>query len=383
MRSLLALAVSLAAACASARPSPARPSRPAPGSAAVELVESWPLETTLDHADLRDAADVWPQMIAAAQTRIDVAEFYVSNGPRLEPVIRALEDAARRGVRVRVLADAGFHKTYPETLDRLGEHGAQVRLWDVRKLTGGVLHAKYFVVDGREAYLGSQNLDWRSLEHIQELGVRYRLPSCVRALEDIFETDWALAGGGDPQARARPETPYEFGEVAFVASPRGLLPDERLWDLPALVGLLDSAKRTIRVQLLTYRATVPDLLAALQRARDRGVRVEILLSNWSLRHTEELRGLPGEVRILSFGLASAGFIPFARVAHAKYCVVDGERAWVGTSNWERDYFEKSRNVGLVFGGGPLPARLDAFFEGNWKSPYASTIDSAPAPRIGN
>jgi hypothetical protein len=54
--------------------------------------------------------------------------------------------------------------------------------------------------------------------------------------------------------------------------------------------------------------------------------------------------------------------------------VDGARAWVGTSNWERDYFYASRNVGLVIEGGPLPARLDAFFADNWGSTLAEAVD---------
>ena len=73
------------------------------------------------------------------------------------------------------------------------------------------------------------------------------------------------------------------------------------------------------------------------------------------------------------------------MAHAKYMVVDGARAWVGTANWERDYFFQTRNVGLVVEGGPLPARLDAFFAQNWSSPYAEDLVKDrmyQPPRIG-
>jgi phosphatidylserine/phosphatidylglycerophosphate/cardiolipin synthase-like enzyme len=350
--------------CASARPQ-AKPADP------VELVESWPLETTLDHAD------VWPGMIAAARTEIDLAEFYVSIGPRLEPVIAALEQARARGVRIRILADSKFAGTYPETLERLAAHGASVRRW--KPPTGGVLHAKYFLVDGREAYLGSQNFDWRSLEQIQELGVRFTLPEDVRALQDIFELDWALAGGAP---RPPPPAPYAFHGATLTGSPRELLPDERLWDLPALVKLLDSARESIKVQVLTYRADVPELRAALDRAAARGVHVQLLISNWVLRHPQNLDGLPGEVRILSIPQLKSGFIPFARVSHAKFCVVDSARAWVGTSNWEHDYFYKSRNVALVLDGGALPRRLDSFFDGDWNSAYSSTPGDAPKPRVG-
>ena len=372
-------------ACAHAAPQPA--------SSALELVETAPSETTLDHAEMREAWQVWPEMIAHATARIDLAEFYASDEPpsRLTPVIAALEQAAARGVRVRWLAEAGFVKTYPEVLQALSVHGVEVRIFEVKKVMGGVLHAKYFVVDGREAYLGSQNFDWRSLQHILELGVRFRQPDAVRALEDIYALDWALAAGAPPP---RPSSAYEFpqqtsdgAEVTLLASPRGFLPDEKLWDLPALVELVDSARRSVRVQLLTY-AEVPQLQAALVRAAGRGVAVELLVSDWELRPRtlRELRALDPRiaVRIFTVPRAKAGFIPFARVSHAKYCVVDASRGWVGTSNWEPDYFFKSRNVGLLIDGGQIPAQLEAFFTGNWNSQYAAPFDRAreyTAPRL--
>ena len=336
------------------------------------------METTLPQHGLREAWQVWPEMIGRAAERLDFAEFYASEQApsRLTPVIEALRAALLRGVRLRFLADARFAKTYPEVLEDLARSGAQVR-----RLETPFLHAKYFIVDGREAYLGSQNFDWRSLEHIQELGVRFRQPDAVGALLDIFETDWT---GTTQKQHSR----YPPSAARLVASPRGALPDERLWDLPALVQLLDSARKSLRVQLLTWSDDVPELRDAMVRAAARGVSVQMLLSDWELR-AKTLRALRDldprvEVRILTIPPARAGFIPFARVAHAKYCAVDGARGWVGTGNWERDYFEKSRNVGLIFEGGQIPAQLDAFFTSNWNSPYAAPFDRArdyAPPRI--
>jgi phosphatidylserine/phosphatidylglycerophosphate/cardiolipin synthase-like enzyme len=69
-----------------------------------------------------------------------------------------------------------------------------------------------------------------------------------------------------------------------------------------------------------------------------------------------------------------GFLPFARVAHAKYMVVDGTKAWVGTNNWERDYFTKTRNVGLIVEGGSVPPRLEQIFEQNLRSGYMLPLE---------
>ena len=394
------LCVLLVAACGGAR-APADPARERPvaaaSPAAFELVESFPVETGLDHPDIPDAADVWVAMIDGARERIDLAQFYASNraGSRLEPVVRSLERAADRGVAVRFLAESKFVSTYPDTLDRLAHRArVEVRSYEGAALVGGVLHAKYFLVDGREAFLGSQNFDWRSLTHIQELGLRVRDPGVVRALGDVFATDWALAGNAPREFRASPPAGgYRVGPgVAAVFSPRGWLPDEAMWDLPRIVELIDGARRTVRVQLLTYRPDVPELEAALRRAASRGVSVQILVSDWAKRTKtiagiKALQGVDGiDVAFLVIPPWSGGFIPFARVAHAKYLVVDGERLWLGTSNWERDYFHASRNVGVVLEDARLARQLDAFFAGNWRSRYAEPVDPAKqytAPRVSD
>lgn len=394
---LLLVPLLLSLACAAPATAVRAPAPAAPPD--LVLVESSPVETPLDHADIPDAHVVWPEMVNGATKTVDVAQFYVSNAPgsRLEPVIQALEAAADRGVKVRVLAEEKFYKQYPETLERLAKRpGIEMRRLDTAALLGsGVLHAKYFVVDGREAYLGSQNFDWRALEHIQELGLRIRVPEVVRSLTDIFELDWALARGGtvpapspDKQVGGPFPARVEGGTVRVTPahSPQGYLPDPGTWDLPKLVALIDGAKRSVRVQLLTYRAkgrdgsTFPELEDALKRAVARGVKVELLLADWGKRKgtiegLQELQAPPGlTVKLVTIPQWSGGFIPFARVVHAKYMVVDGERAWLGTSNWERDYFTKSRNVGLVVEGEAFARQLERFFADTWTSPYAAEVD---------
>lgn len=371
---------------------------PASAQEVLEIVESVPVETMLDHADLRDAYVVWPEMIDRAQKTLDFAEFYASDDPanrqsRLETVTQAVERAAARGVKVRFLAEKVFQKTYPELLARLdGKDGIEVRIYDFAAFGGGVLHAKYFLVDGREVYVGSQNFDWRSLQHIQELGARVIEPGVARAFLDVFETDWALAGGGDRRNRVHTGSylfPTAIGDaqVTPVFSPTGWLPDPTLWDLPRLVEMIDRATRTVRVQLLTYKTTARDgswfdtLDAALRRAASRGVQVQLLLADWSKRKgtiegLQSLQVIPGiDVRMSTIPPFSGGFVPFARVGHAKYMIVDGRRVWIGTGNWEGDYFTQSRNAGLVIDSPKYGERLDRYFADAWGSPYAYEVDA--------
>ncbi len=362
----------------------------------LALIESQPIETSLDRADLADAAPTWIAMIDAAQKSLDFAEYYASEAEpswrehsRLSAVIDAVTRAVRRGVRVRFLTDAKMALQYPDTLAALAAAGVSVRRLDLQPLSGGVFHAKYFVVDGREAFVGSQNFDWRALSHTQELGVRLASRELSQQLLSLFAYDWALAmgqAGADPPSlpsadRGPALEPRSDGDAAsLVASPRDHLPPGIAWELPQILALLAAAKSSIVVQVMvlaTHERSGQAWLTldgALRQAAARGVRVRLLVSEWALRG-EARRSCSAlsdaiEVRVLRIPHWSGGEIPFSRVAHAKYLVVDGQQAWLGSSNWEERYFFKSRNVGLVLKEPAVPARMQQFFDENWSSPYA-------------
>lgn len=51
--------------------------------------------------------------------------------------------------------------------------GAKVREVNMRRLTSGVLHTKFWVVDKKHIYIGSANMDWRSLTQVTLLYTAY------------------------------------------------------------------------------------------------------------------------------------------------------------------------------------------------------------------
>lgn len=378
------------------------------GGLELELVESAPLETELDNPDLRNTTEVWLEMVGRARRSLDLAHFYASDQApsALTGVIEAIEAAAARGVQVRFLAEEKFYATYPQTLDRLARHpGAQVRRFDVAKSYGGVLHAKYLVVDGEEVFVGSQNFDWRSLEHIVELGLRVRAPGAAASFQALFEADWRVAGGADSSAvfaelaaLPAPSDSIDGANVRYRFSPRSALPSATWWDLPLLVEWIDSAQRRVDVELLTYKSITrakeywDELESALRRAAARGAQVRLLVADWGKRKgtIEGLQSLEPlanfEVRMVTVPAHSSGHVPFARVIHSKYMVVDGARLWLGTSNWERDYFEQSRNASVFVEGGAAPARARRYFERLWTASCAYRVDPSAqyeAPRVGD
>jgi len=416
--------------------------RPAAASNVVDLhddiriVQTVPTETVLRPA-AREPAQEWAAGIAGAKETIDWAAFYVSGEPgsRLEPVVAALIDAAHRGVWIRFLADAGFYKTYPDILDDLAavDH-IQVRLVDYKALAGGVMHAKYFILDRREAYVGSQNTDWRSLEHIWETGAWIELPDYVRALGRIFLMDWADGAHlgedsgspvpGDPGGvREPPEGrgfhENDYGEAPPIGpigwwttgvdgkpdsvyvypafSPRDRLENATQWDLPLILNALRAAEDSVHVTCLTYSPQARDgtywevLDDELRKAAVRGVQVRLMVSDWSKRkptidYLKSLACVPGlEVRMVTIPEASSGFIPFARVIHSKFMTVDGTTFWLGTGNWEKSYFTTTRNVGLIGRHPRVTRELDASFRDMWNSPYAYPVDPGAEyepPRVG-
>jgi phosphatidylserine/phosphatidylglycerophosphate/cardiolipin synthase-like enzyme len=405
----------------------------------VELAETVPVESGLGNPTLASAHDVWVEMIRGAQQSLDIEQFYLSDWPGepMRDVLDAIGAAAKRGVRVRLMLDARMYKTYPQPADSLGTLGnLEVRLIDIGRIAGGVQHSKHFIVDGTTVFLGSQNFDWRSLKHIQELGVRVRDARVAKVFAQAFELDWSQAE--KPTAAARDTTRRPAGTpedstvvkaraaarsraraaakamtppavrwpVAIVQapgdtvmlrasySPRGYIPDSTLWDRDAIVRLLDSARREIVVQTLTYGveegrekdATLDD---ALRRAAGRGVRVQLLISDWEkdraqrIQALKDLSAVPNiEIKLGTVPEWSGGYVPFARVEHCKYAVVDTAETWVGTSNWEPGYFSGSRNLAVTMKNRPIAAQARRIFATSWSAPGAEAFraDATYAPK---
>jgi phosphatidylserine/phosphatidylglycerophosphate/cardiolipin synthase-like enzyme len=410
---LLAAIVELSAAVLAAGAAPAAKTVP---PAPIQLVESVPVESGLGNPGLPAAADVWVEMIDGARRSLDLEHFYLSHWPGepTGPVLDAIGRAAKRGVHVRLLLDARMYATYPSPADSLGRlAGVELRQIDMKKISGGgVQHGKWMIVDGEQVFVGSQNLDWRALKHIHELGVRARDRHIADLFLRVFESDWRASA---PQATASVSTGASAGpsaagpipplpirlvqaagdtvEVWPSFSPRGHIPDPSLWDLDAIVPRIDAARGEIVVQLLTYglgRAAERDstIDEALRRAAGRGVSVKLLVSDWEadngriadLQRLSQVANL--EAKLSTVPEWSGGYIPFARVEHCKYMVVDTLWTWVGTSNWEPDYFHSSRNAALTMRNRLIARQARAIFETSWRSPTSQVVhaDRAYAPK---
>ncbi len=367
----------------------------------IEIVESTPIGTSLDNPDIRNTQEVWLEMIGSAQQSLDLEEYYVSNEPGrlLESVLAAIYKAADRGVKVRLIVDSRMYKTYPESVDSLGHHGSiETRLINFGAIAGGIQHSKYFIVDGKENFIGSQNFDWRSLEHIHELGLRINNKEIAEVYGDIFNLDWQLASDTTKSKKTtqilhkRYRIPIHIaatgGEDAIItptSSPIGYIPDTTLWDERAILDLINGAMKTLTLQFLSYSTrvwgggTYTVIDDAIRNAAKRGVKVRMIVSDWekgspSVDILKALSALPNiEVAFTAIPEWSGGYISYARVEHCKYIVADDTTFWLGTANCEKSYFYTTRNLGIV-GKSPFVAgTLSKIFLKSWNSPYKELV----------
>ncbi len=382
---------------------PARGARPP----AIQFVETHPVETALGNPEIPETLPAWISLIRGARRTLDIEQFYLSTWPGepMDAVMAELGRAAARGVVIRLILDARMVRTYPRAADSLAkQRNWSVRLVDFGRIAGGVQHAKFFLADGAVTFVGSQNFDWRALKHIHELGVIVRDARVTRDFQQVFEMDWAAAtpAGTPPDTTRRtfrapprrPALPLPYrvavapGDTADVwpsFTPTRFIPDTTMDDLKRIVGLVDAARREIVVQLLQYSPEGrgerdPAIDDALRRAAGRGVKVKLLISDWvtggrGLAALQDLAKDPGiEVKLSTLPEWSGGYIPFARVEHCKYMVVDTVKTWVGTSNWEPNYFSASRNLAVTLGHRGLARQARQVFETSWTAPSAATLD---------
>ncbi|HEU4843363.1 MAG TPA: phospholipase D-like domain-containing protein [Burkholderiaceae bacterium] len=365
-----------------------------------ELVQTAPRETTLSSADLRDPATVWSELFDQARKEIVLGQFYVVGqaGSAFERVLTRLEAAGRRGVHIRFLLDQkGVRLSDAATIARLKAiPNLELRIIDFNKLTGnGILHAKYLVVDRATAYVGSQNFDWRSFEHIHETGLRITEARIVGQVQAVFDQDWRaqalVTQGLEVPALNQQPVAADYRQDAFLlASPNRYNPAGVGDAETGLPALLAAAQNEVRIQLLDYaplsygpKGTRPYYAVidnAVRSAANRGVKIKLMVSNWNLEEPEQvylksLALLPNvEVRVVTLPAASTGFIPFARVIHSKIMVIDNQLAWVGTSNWTGGYMDLSRNLEVVMRSEKMAQRLAALHEQTWSSAYAQPLD---------
>ncbi len=120
-------------------------------------------------------------LLDGARTSLDVVNPYVTDAG----MIRRIEDAARRGVRVRLFVPAEANNWACAAAQHFHHDAllaAGVRILDYPTM----LHAKAFVRDEEEVLAGTCNLEAWSLRRFFEIDVLVRSPALARQFEERF-----------------------------------------------------------------------------------------------------------------------------------------------------------------------------------------------------
>jgi cardiolipin synthase len=126
--------------------------------------------------------------VSAARESISITNPYFVLDRTMQ---KALVDATRRGVKVRVLVPGEIDHNIVRQASRR-QYGDLLRAGiQIYEYAPALLHSKTMVIDGVWATIGSTNLDNRSFALNEELNLILYSRPVARRLERIFEDDLA------------------------------------------------------------------------------------------------------------------------------------------------------------------------------------------------
>lgn len=168
-----------------------------PGLAGIVLVGVLGMLSEIDGSDHQDkgleivlSLDTSPRVVATesfsqAADSVLAVQYKFTDPELLDSLLSLVE----RGIRLRLLLDAGEASKSKSLWRPLAREGAEVRFWPSWDL--GELHAKFVILDGRYVLTGSSNWTRGGSEKNVEVVIRVEEPSSVAAFQSIFDRLWA------------------------------------------------------------------------------------------------------------------------------------------------------------------------------------------------
>ncbi|XP_058491022.1 5'-3' exonuclease PLD3 [Solea solea] len=370
----------------------------------------------------------WLNLMDEARSSVDIASFYWTltnkdtgtqepTAYQGETILKKLAELSGK-LSVRIAVNTPQHRQPQYDLQLLNNSGADIRTVNMRELTTGVLHTKFWVVDKKHIYIGSANMDWRSLTQVKELGAVVYNCSCLAAdLGKIFEAYWFL---GESKSIPSPwpnsfstlynkDTPLQLplnntpASVYLSSSPPSFCAAGRTPDLQSILSVMEDAQSFVYIAVMNYLPTMEfsqpkrywaDIDTQLRRiAYEKRVKVRLLISCWASTQPvmfSFLKSLASvydpksklDIQVRLFVVPASAEqkeIPYARVNHNKYMVTD-KIAYIGTSNWSGDYFVSTAGSALVVNQTAsqsveptIQSQLKAVFERDWSSDYTTPL----------
>jgi len=289
------------------------------------------------------------------------ASFYIwlddNNGLKVKD---AFLRAARRGVAVRVLADAVGSRSLIQSRHwrDLAEGGVEARIAlpvgnPLIRMVRGRLdvrnHRKLLILDNRIAWCGSQNTadpEFRiKPRYAPWVDVMTRWDGPVaRDFQLLFIEDWMAEGGESLGELLTAPVPARTGSI--VAQVLGTGPTLRFDAMPTTFATLIHSAREELVVTTPYFVPDEQIIYALTSAARRGVRTILALPKRC-----DSRIVQAVARSYYRDLLEAGVEIMeyrCGLLHAKTMIVDGAAGLIGSANLDRRSFELNFEDNLLF-----------------------------------
>lgn len=250
----------------------------------LQLVESIPEGLVYDHdsPSFMSTYDAWMSLINQTKKTLFIGSFYWtlksdevynhSSSIYGDKIFHSLLAAgSERNIDIRIAQNMPNQQSPNVDTEILQKRkAAAVRSVNFSRLLGsGVLHTKVWIADGKHIYLGSANMDWRSLSQVKELGVLITNCSCLaKDLTKIFNVYWDL-GKNDSSIPVKWPDRYNTAvnmdkpmlvnyngdylfSTFFSSSPPPLSPKGRTSDLDAIIHTILNAERFVHISVMDY-----------------------------------------------------------------------------------------------------------------------------------
>jgi cardiolipin synthase len=326
---------------------------------------------------LTNGAEIFPAMLQAlhnAKRRISFETYIYESGQVASQFTSALEDAARRGVRVNMVVDSvGGSGMKEEDIKRLEAAGCRLAqfnspTWYSLEELNYRTHRKILVVDGEVGFTGGVGVadHWlghaQDKEHWRDTQVRMRGP-IVRLLEaGFYENFIETAGEVTPELDDGPAE-LHAGGASFVirSSPTGGSNDLKRLYLLAIA----SARRSIDITS-PYFVTDESSEWVLRDAIARGVKIRILVEG-NITDAMPVKYASREAyeRLLALGIEIYEYQP--TMMHTKTLVVDRTWSMFGSANFDNRSLELNDELNVAVTSPALAERFLADFDRDLRS----------------
>lgn len=310
--------------------------------------------------DSNAAIDEMVSDIREAREHVHVCTYiWLADGNGLK-VKDACIEAVRRGVTVRVLADAlGSRRLIGSShWQEMKDQGCEMRvalpvgnpLWTlIRGRVDLRNHRKLIVIDNRIAWCGSQNiadpqfLIKRRYAPWVDIMARWEGP-VAQHCQYLFVSDWMAEGGEDVSGLLKERRPVAGGPI--LAQVVGTGPTASFDAMPSCFSELIHSARDELVITTPYFVPDEQLLFALTSAARRGVKTMMAVPSRCDSHI-----VAATSRSYYEDLIQAGVELYEYrhgLLHAKTMVVDGAIGLIGSANLDRRSFELNFENNILF-----------------------------------